>query len=127
MNELLEQLRELSGGGFDQATLARPIKRMGNLTTLSQLAMNITSDAHTYSVRQVVKTMERAEQLKQAYDGDLPPEVEATFQHLTDRYLSLMEAIPQQFAVRLLAELERTAGTRRGEGVVSRLRALLED
>lgn len=123
MNELLEWLKDLPIGQLERTRVASPVSRMGRLNLLSRLTMNIISEAHTYSVRQVVKTTEQAERFKQEYEGDLPTEVEAAYQSLTDKYLTLMEAIPHQFALRLLQELERAPATRTDDGPVSRLRA----
>jgi hypothetical protein len=125
MNDMLAWRKSLPAGQLERTRLARPINRMGGLTLLARLAMNITSEAHGYAVHKLVKTVEQAEQLKQDYDGDLPVDVETVYQSLTDRYLALMEAIPHQFAVRLLAELEQDPIAQSDDSLVSKLYRLL--
>jgi hypothetical protein len=127
MNEMLAWRKDLPARQLERTKLARPINRMGGLTLLSRLAINITSEAHTYAVRSLVKTTEQAERLRQSYEGDLPAEVEAIYQSLTDRYLALMEAIPHQFAVKLLAEMERDPVVQSDGGLLSRLSALFDE
>jgi hypothetical protein len=110
---------------LEQTRLAGPFNRMECMTLLSRLAMNIGSDAHVYAVRKLVATLEQAEQIKQGYEGDLVEEVEVLYQRLTDRYLALMDAIPQQFVVRLLAEVEQSPTAPGVDSLVSKLRAWL--
>jgi hypothetical protein len=83
-NEELEWFKDLPVKQLERARLARRINRMGRLTLLSCLGMNVISDVHKYLVRSVVDTGEQAEQLKQDYEGDMPAEIEAMSQSLTD-------------------------------------------
>jgi hypothetical protein len=94
---------------------------MERVSLLSRLATSITSEAYIYSVWKLSKTLNQAEQFKQNAEGDLPEEVENLYQKLTDRYLALIDAIPQQFAAKLLAELERAPVAEGDEGLISRL------
>jgi hypothetical protein len=103
------------------AQLGRSIDRMERVGLLARLAMSITSDAHVYSVWKLNKTLKQAEQFTQNAEGDLPEEVQDLYQKLTDRYLTLMDAIPQQFAAKLLAELERAPMVESDENMVSKL------
>lgn len=125
MDELVAWLDRLLVKQLGQTQLAGPLNRMECVTLLARLAMNIGSDAHVYSVRKLVKTMEQAEQLKQSHEGDLPPDVEALYHRLTEKYMVLVETISQQFAIKLLAEVERVP-TAPGDGsLMAKVRAWL--
>jgi hypothetical protein len=125
MDKLVTWREHLPVKQLEQSRLAGPFNRMECATLLARLAMNIGSDAHMYAVRKLVATLEQAEQIKQGYEGDLVEEVEALYQRLTDRYLILMDAIPQQFVARLITELEHTATASGVDSLVSKVRTWL--
>jgi hypothetical protein len=126
MNESHTWRKHFPAKQLEQARLAGPLNRMECMTLLSQLAMNIGSDAHMYAVQKLVATMEKAEELKQNYGGELPSKVDALYLELTEKYLALMEAIPQQFTIKLLEELEQPPATL-GESLISKVHAWLNE
>ena len=125
MNKLLTWRGDSPMRELEQRWLAAPLSRMECVTLLARLAMNTGSEAHVYSVRKLAETMEKAEQIRQEHREDMPNEVEDLYQRLTDNYLALMEAIPQVFSVRLLAELEQAQGAPGDVSLASKVRAWL--
>ena len=125
MNELTTWQEHLPETSVPQKQISKPLGRMESIALLSKLAIAMGSEAHLYSVRKSVLTMEQAEQLKRRYENDLPPEVGELYRSLTDRYLAFVDAIPQQFFVKLLAELQRVPADRDSETLLSKVRAWL--
>ena len=106
MNEITPRQDHMPVRPIHRVKLSGSINRMGYINTLSQMAMQIVSDTHKNSIRNLVTTIADAEQLKQMYGGQMPPEVENVYEWLTNNYLQLMESIMRQYSTRLMTEVE---------------------
>ena len=82
---------------------------MSYVNAVSQIAMEIVSDAHRYTIRNLVNTIAEAERLKQSCAIDLPPGFDGVYEQLTNQYLALTESILRQYSQRLMDEVERAA------------------
>jgi hypothetical protein len=122
MNEIAVRHQEIQARPIQRARLAAPLNRMAYIQAISELAMNVVSESHMYSVRNLVHTIAEAERLKHSYGGNLPPAAAAVYERLTGQYLASMETILKQYGERLLAEVERAS---EDDSFVSWLRAWL--
>ena len=87
--------------------MAAPINRMAYIKALSELAMDVVSESHIYSISSLLQTIAEAERLVSSYGGNLPPEVLAVYERLTNQYLAGLESILKQYGDQLLAEVGR--------------------
>jgi hypothetical protein len=106
MNEIATRQDQMPVKPIHRVKLSGSINRMEYINTVSQMAMQIVSDTHKNSIRNLVTTIADAEQLKQMYGGQVPPEVEKMYEWLTNNYLQLMESIMRQYSTRLMTEVE---------------------
>jgi len=127
MNEYLSKKESLPVTRLPKRVLFEMLGRVEYKALLSRLAMSAGSEIHLQSVMMVVETIERAERIKQACNGNLPPEVEVMLRNLTQQYLNLMEAIPNHVAFKLLEEVERQTRDPLVKNVLSSIRARLTE
>ena len=125
MNEIAVRQDQTPVKPIQRVKLSGSIHRMEYINTLSQLAMQVVSDTHKDSIRNLVTTIADAEQLKGLYGGQMPPEVENVYHWLTNNYLQLMESIMRQYSTRLMAEVESASAKSGDESLLMWVRAWL--
>ena len=125
MNKLAVRKDKLPDKPIHRARLAKPVNQMEYISKLSQLAMQIVSDTHKYSILNLVSTIASAEQIKQTYNGQMSTEVEQTYTWMSQQYLHLMESILRQYSTRLMAEVERASTASSDVGFITWVRTWL--
>ena len=109
MNELAVRYENPPARVAQRVQLNASHTRMNYISAVSQIAMEIVSDAHRYTIRNLVNTIAEAERLKQSCATDLPPGFDSVYEQLTNQYLALTESILRQYSQRLMDEVERAA------------------
>lgn len=104
--------------------VSRPLNRMEYIAFVSRTAMTLASDTHVYTVLKLLTTVQQAELLRQSCEP-LTSEVKAAYERLTQQFMDLMEAIPQEVAANLMAELAKIPSDLRDDDLLAKLRGWL--
>jgi hypothetical protein len=125
MNDITVRPKNLPEVRVPTGQLMKPLSRMEYVTALSSMATDLGSHAYLYSMFTLFTTVQRAELLRQTFPGGMPPNIEASYNKLTQGFSALMEQIPQETSARLLEELKRIPANVGDERLWAKMRALL--
>lgn len=104
-NYLVPRQQQLPEIPVPHGQLVKPLSRMQYVEVVSMIVANIGSAVHSYTVFKLFMTVQQAEQLRLAFQGEMPPTIKASYDGLTETYANLMQQIPQEVSARLLEEL----------------------
>ena len=105
MNEIIRYQPKLPV--IKQWQLDKHIDHMNYIAKLAFEALGEQSNVYTYTVFEVLRTMNTVVALKQAFSvNGMTPETEAMLENLTNNYLRSMEQIPQEACGMILQALK---------------------
>ena len=93
-----------------QWQLEKQRSQMEYITRLSIEALGEQSTVYSYTVFEVLRTLETVMRLKAVFSPNtIPPETEALLQNLTSNYLRAMEQIPNEACSKILIALQNAS------------------
>src|SRR5687767_8474427 len=120
MNDMIRYQPQLPANM--QRQLARQTGNMDYIAQLTMHALGEQSAIYSYTMFEVIRTMNTVVMLKNAFPGNtMTPETEVALQDLTRDYLHAMELIPQQSCRMILQVLQQASAPPDEDGLLGAL------